>query len=421
MNCVGAVVLLALAMAYLPSVVVAVAGFVLLVSGVRRQCASSATFSNAAAQIRRNWLAQSHGAHLDAVEDGVVPVSIEPSDLGIRVETQNVAVRDVYVLALLCNPRHFGRHGPAHLGLDYHYVPLGRDQLDHFDSEVRNCIRKRAPNNIDATTDRHDALAAVRSISSERAICAESEHAINVVGIVRSEELLGGRYVIFRFPFHLCAPLDRFFWDLCGLVFKPLAERFDLLLRIRREQVLNGYVGRRNQNRFRVRESVKTGRAIVVSDTGISDPAKGHGFDKQVNVHLIDRAAAEGQACEEVIDRLLISAEEEAGKRLRMLLHLANGSIHVLVCKDWKNRPKDLVLHDRIVPSHWIDDRGIEIACVRVGTSAYDSFLLIDQARQTFGGLWADNAGVVVRSAFGVSPVELDHRLLALRNKLLCN
>ncbi len=91
-------------------------------------------------------------------------------------------MRDVYVLALLCNPMHFGRYGPAHLGLDHHYVPLGRDQLDHFDSEVRNCIRKSAPNNIDATTDWHDALAAVRSISSECAICAESEHAINVVG-----------------------------------------------------------------------------------------------------------------------------------------------------------------------------------------------------------------------------------------------
>jgi hypothetical protein len=48
-----------------------------------------------------------------------------------------------------------------------------------------------APNTVDATTDWHDALAAVRSISSERAICAESEHAINVVGIVRNEELLG--------------------------------------------------------------------------------------------------------------------------------------------------------------------------------------------------------------------------------------
>src|SRR5580704_18314925 len=132
-----------------------------------RQCASSATFSNAAANQRFcNWLAPSHATRLDIVEDGVVPVGIEPSDLGIRVETQNVAVRDVYVLALLCNPMHFGRYGPAHLGLDHHYVPLGRDQLDHYDSEVRNCIRKRAPNNIDATTDWHDALAAIRSISS---------------------------------------------------------------------------------------------------------------------------------------------------------------------------------------------------------------------------------------------------------------
>src|SRR5271169_6051327 len=194
MNCVGALALLALAMAYLPSVVVAVTVFVVLVSGCARHCTSSATFSNDAANQRScNWLAQSHAARLDTVEDGVVPVSVEPCDFGIRVETQNVAVRDVYVLALLCNPRHFGWYGPAHLGLDHHYVLLGTDQLDHFDSEVRNCIRKRAPNNIDATADWHDALAAVRSISSERAICAESEHAINVVGIVRSEELLGSR------------------------------------------------------------------------------------------------------------------------------------------------------------------------------------------------------------------------------------
>src|ERR1700722_11635081 len=60
-------------------------------------------------------------------------------------------------------------------------------------------------NNIDATTDRHDAFAAVWGISSQCAICAKSEHAINVVGIVGSEELLGGRYVVFRVPFHLYA------------------------------------------------------------------------------------------------------------------------------------------------------------------------------------------------------------------------
>src|ERR1700728_4000978 len=207
----------------------------------------------------------------------------------------------------------------------------------------------------------------------------------------------------------------------CALVFKPLAERFDLLLRIRREQVLNGYVGRRKQNCFWVLESVKPRLAIVVTDTGISDPAKGHGFDKQVNVYLIDRAAAEGQASEEVIDRPVVSAEEEAGKRLRMLLHLANGRIHVLVGEDWKERPKDPVLHDRIVPCHWVDSRGIEMACGRVGTPAYDNFLLIDQARQTFGGLWADNARVVVRSALGGGPAHLNHSFLALCNELLCN
>src|ERR1700683_5701169 len=100
-----------------------------------------------------------------------------------------------------------------------------------------------------------------------------------------------------------------------------------------------------------------------------------------------------------------------------MLCHLANGSVHVLVGEDWEKGSEDLVLHDRVVPCHWVDNRGIEIACVRVGTPAYDNFLLIDQARQTYGGRCADNAGVVVRSTLRVGPVQLDHRLLALSNK----
>src|SRR5580700_5156491 len=64
-----------------------------------------------------------------------------------------------------------------------------------------------APNNIDATADRHDAFAAVRSISSKCAICVKTEYAIDVLGIVGSEELLGGRYVFFRVPFHPYTPL----------------------------------------------------------------------------------------------------------------------------------------------------------------------------------------------------------------------
>src|SRR5580700_9655487 len=219
----------------------------------------------------------------------------------------------------------------------------------------------------------------------------------------------------------LCSFGVAFVGGSCALVFKPLAERFDLFLRIRREQVLDGHVGRRNENRFRVREGVKPGLAVVVTNAGISDPSIWHGFDEQVNVYLIDRAPAERQAREKVIDRLLISAEQEAGKRFRMLLHLANGSVHVLVGEDWEKGAEDLVLHDRVVPSHWVDNRGIEIACIRIRGPAYDDFLLIDQSCQTFSRLGANDAGVVVRSALGVGPVQLDHRLLALSNKLLRN
>src|SRR5580658_2201462 len=93
------------------------------------------------------------------------------------------------------------------------------------------------------------------------------------------------------------------------LILKPLAERFDLLLRIRREQMLDGHVRRRNQDRFCLREGVKAGLAVVMTDAGISDSSKGHGFDKQVNVYLIDRTAAKRQACEEVIDCLLVATK----------------------------------------------------------------------------------------------------------------
>ena len=39
-----------------------------------------------------------------------------------------------------------------------------------------------------------------------------------------------------------------------------------------------------------------------------------------MNIHLIDRSAAKGQAREEMIDSLLVTAEEEAGKRFWALL-----------------------------------------------------------------------------------------------------
>src|SRR6266436_6533520 len=134
------------------------------------------------------------------------------------------------------------------------------------------------------------------------------------------------------------------------LVFKPLAERFDLLLRVRREQMLDGHVGRRDKDRFRMRQSIEAGLAIVVPDAGESDAAERHGFDKQMDVHLVDCTATERQTCEEVVDRFLITTEKEGGKRFRVLLHLTDGGIHIFISKDWEDRPEDFVLHNRVVP-----------------------------------------------------------------------
>src|SRR5271163_440039 len=110
--------------------------------------------------------------------------------------------------------------------------------------------------------------------------------------VIGSEKLISERYEIFRL--HLSAP----FWvslipGLCGLVLKPLAKGFDFLFRIRREQMFDGHIRWRNQDRFRMRESVKAGLAVVITNAGRSNTTEGHRFDKQMNVYLIDRAAAE--------------------------------------------------------------------------------------------------------------------------------
>src|SRR6267378_4302557 len=117
------------------------------------------------------------------------------------------------------------------------------------------------------------------------------------------------------------------------LVIKPLAERFDLFLRVGREQMFDCHVRWRDENRFRVRESVEAGLAVVVADAGESDAAERHGFDEKMYVHLVDCTATERQTREEVVDRFLITTEKEGGKRFRVLLHLTDGGIHISIDK----------------------------------------------------------------------------------------
>src|SRR6202012_4628822 len=95
--------------------------------------------------------------------------------------------------------------------------------------------------------------------------------------------------------------------------------------------------------------------------------------------------------------------------------------VHVLVGEDWEKRSEDLVLHDWVIPCHWIDNRRIEIAGLRVRRSTSDDLLLIDETSQALSSLRADDARVVVGSALRISPIQFHDSLLALRNKLVCD
>src|ERR1700688_3105035 len=117
------------------------------------------------------------------------------------------------------------------------------------------------------------------------------------------------------------------------------------------------HVRRRDENRFRVRESVKTGLTVVVADARVSNSPEGHGLYKQMNVHLIDRAAAKCNSREGGVNWFLVEAQEQAGERLLILFHFTKGGIHVFLGKDWEKSPEDFVLNDRVVPLDRIQDR----------------------------------------------------------------
>src|SRR5580658_983148 len=123
-------------------------------------------------------------------------------------------------------------------------------------------------------------------------------------------------------------------------------------------------------------ESVKAILPVVVTDAGISNASEGHRLYKQMNIHLIDRSAAKGEAGEEMIDSFLVVAEEESGERFGALLHFENGRVNLLVGEDRKKRSEDLIVHNWIVPRDGIEDCGIDVARCGVRRTAGDDLLL---------------------------------------------
>jgi hypothetical protein len=71
-------------------------------------------------------------------------------------------------------------------------------------------------------------------------------------------------------------------------------------------------------------------------------------------------------------------------KAMAMSLHFPHSCVQVLVRKNGKERTEDFVHHDRIIPSHWIENSGVNVSCFRVGFSADDHLRGINQRSEPF-------------------------------------
>src|SRR5271154_3127285 len=101
-------------------------------------------------------------ARLNAVQYRVVPIRVEVLDLAVIIEPQYVGVRDVHDLTLFRDRARVRGNRPAHLCLNHNAVSVADDRLNYFDSKVRDRLRKRLPDDIDAASNRHDTLATIR-------------------------------------------------------------------------------------------------------------------------------------------------------------------------------------------------------------------------------------------------------------------
>src|SRR5271155_3004246 len=127
-------------------------------------------------------------ARLDSVDGGVVPIAIQARDLAVRVEAHDVGVGNPSDLTLLYQARDIRRHRSTDQRLHDDGVLFGLDHLDYFGPEVRNSLRKAAPNLFKAAANGHDTVLAIGDISSLSAFSAKSEHAVDIMRIVSGEE-----------------------------------------------------------------------------------------------------------------------------------------------------------------------------------------------------------------------------------------
>src|SRR5580658_8365856 len=76
-------------------------------------------------------------------------------------------------------------------------------------------------------------------------------------------------------------------------IIKPLVERAYLFDGVGREQVIDGDIGRGDENGLGVREGIEAVLAVVVPNTRGTHSSVGHRLDEQEDIGLVYCAAAE--------------------------------------------------------------------------------------------------------------------------------
>ena len=110
------------------------------------------------------------------------------------------------------------------------------------------------------------------------------------------------------------------------------------------------YIRRRDEHRFGMRKHVEAIFAVVMTHTGWSDAAERHRLDKQVDVDLVDGAAAERKLADEAVDRRLVATEDERREGIRCRCDPAKGFVQRPVGQDRQDGAEDFVTHDFVVP-----------------------------------------------------------------------
>src|SRR5580704_4077139 len=123
-------------------------------------------------------------------------------------------------------------------------------------------------------------------------------------------------------------------------VLKPHLQRLDFLRGVRREEMIDGHIGRRDEHRLGMGQHVEAGLPVVMPHPRRPHAPEWHRFHVQVDVYLVDCAAAEREFADEAIDRALAAAEDEGRQRSRGAAILPNASSSVRYVSTGRIGPK---------------------------------------------------------------------------------